>query len=119
MNCRSCGAENQETFEACKHCGALLQAAVGNQPYAGPTGSNRKATVSLVCGIVSLFFFPAALLAIVFGHLSLGEIRKSAGSRSDYRNAKTGLTLGYIGVGLLGILLVVCFIMWSVASTGP
>jgi len=68
---------------------------------------------------VSLFFFPAALLAIVFGHLSLGEIRKSSGSRSDYRNAKTGLTLGYIGVGLLGILLVVCFIMWSVASTGP
>ena len=120
MNCTNCGAENQKTSGPCNRCGTPLQSGRGNPPppFATPNRSNWKATASLVCGILSIFFFPAALPAILFGHRSLGEIRKSAGSRSDYSNAKTGLTLGYIGVGLLVVLLGVCFIMWSVASTG-
>jgi Domain of unknown function (DUF4190) len=116
VNCTSCGAENQETSGACKHCGTPLQAAVGDPPYTGPTGTDWKAIASLVCGI-AFFFSPAALLAIVFGHLSLAEIRKSAGRLTGHRIAMAGLILGYIGVGLLVILLVVCLVLWTAANT--
>jgi hypothetical protein len=57
------------------------------------------------------------LLAIVFGHLSLAEIRKSAGRLTGHRIAMAGLILGYIGVGLLVILLVVCLVLWTAANT--
>jgi hypothetical protein len=93
-----------------------LQAAVGDPPYAGPTETNWKAIASLVCGIL-FFFFPAALLAIVFGHLSLAEIRKSAGRLPGHRIAQAGLILGYIGLGLVVVVLVVPIVLWKVAST--
>jgi Domain of unknown function (DUF4190) len=94
-----------------------LQAEVGDMPCASPTGTNWKAIASLVCGIL-FFFLPAALLAIVFGHLSLAEIRKSAGRLTGHSIAMAGLILGYIGMGLLVILLVVSIVLWKVAARG-
>jgi hypothetical protein len=40
-----------------------------------------------------VLFFPAAWLAIVFGHLSLAEIRKSAGRLTGHKIAMAGLIL--------------------------
>jgi hypothetical protein len=46
-----------------------------------------------------MFAFPLSILAIIFGHLSLSEIRKSAGRLKGEGMAIAGLVLGYVGVG--------------------
>jgi hypothetical protein len=60
--------------------------------------TSTKAIVSLICG---LFFIlpPVAIVAIVYGHLSLSEIRKSGGRLKGDGLAMAGLILGYMGAG--------------------
>jgi hypothetical protein len=64
-----------------------------------PPETSGKAIFSLVCGILGLFP-PAAIVAVIFGHLSLSEIRKSAGRLSGRGLAITGLVFGYGGAAL-------------------
>jgi hypothetical protein len=54
--------------------------------------------------------FPAAVVAIVFGHLSLSEIRKSAGRLTGHGMAMAGLILGYIGIAIVPFVLIVAAI---------
>jgi hypothetical protein len=46
--------------------------------WTGPQENSGKATASMVCGILFLFW-PAALAAVILGHIALSEIKKSAG----------------------------------------
>jgi hypothetical protein len=39
--------------------------------------TNRLATASMVCGMLALVFTPLAILAIVFGHIARGQIRRT------------------------------------------
>jgi type IV pilus assembly protein PilA len=73
--------------------------------YHGPSGVSGKAVGSLICGILFLFF-PVAIVAVVLGHLSLSDIRKSAGRLTGRGVAITGLVLGYLGVSLIPILII-------------
>jgi serine/threonine protein kinase len=68
--------------------------------------SSGKATASLVLGI---FAFALALielggllgiLAVIFGHLALGDIRRSGGRLGGHSSAIAGLIMGYFGIGL-------------------
>ena len=61
---------------------------------------------SLFCGLL-FFIFPVAILAIVLGHLSLGDIRKAAGRITGRGMAIAGLALGYTGVAGLPVILIV------------
>ena len=56
------------------------------------------AIVSLVFGIVGMTVLPVfgAIIAIVTGHLALGEIRDSGGRLGGRAAAKAGLILGYL-----------------------
>ena len=56
------------------------------------------------------FVFPAAVVAIVFGHLSLSEIRKSAGRMTGRGMTMAGLILGYVGVAIIPLILIVAAI---------
>lgn len=80
-------------------------------PGYGPPGypvkakANGLALTSMILGIVGitvglcLIFFPVMpILAVVFGHIGLTQIRKTGAPGRGY--AITGLVTGYIGIAL-------------------
>jgi hypothetical protein len=71
--------------------------------------TSGKAIGSLICGFF-LFFLPASIVAIILGHLSLSEIRKSAGRLKGQGIATAGLVLGYLGVAAIPFLLIIAAI---------
>lgn len=73
----------------------------GSAPAPAPTC--KLAVVSLVFGILGYAPLPflGALVAIVTGHIALGEIRDSGGRLGGRSAAKAGLVLGYIWFLLL------------------
>ena len=75
----------------------------------GPAETSVKAIISLVCGV--LFFVPLAFIgAIVFGHLGLSEIKKSAGRLKGEGIAIAGLVLGYLWIAGIPMFLIVAAI---------
>jgi type IV pilus assembly protein PilA len=66
------------------------------------------AIASLVCGIVNVF--PVSIIAIVLGHISLSQIRKSAGQLKGQGMAIAGLVLGYLGIVAIPFILIVAAI---------
>ena len=94
---------------------------VGQQQYAAAPlipvviapPSSGKATASLVLGIIGLVMLACfgigailGLLAVIFGHVALGEIRRSSGRLRGVGSAIAGLIMGYlsIAVGVLVLL---------------
>lgn len=115
MICALCAAENPIKGRYCLKCGALLQGQramppqpaypdAPSVPYSGPAETSGKAIGSLVCGL--LFFFPVSIVAIILGHLSLAEIRRSGGRLTGSGMATTGLILGYAGISIIPILII-------------
>lgn len=110
MFCSQCGTSNADGAQFCSKCGAALRSAPppnpapavmdAVQPPIWPAQSSGKALASLIFGLF-FFVFPAAIVAIVFGHLSLSEIRKSAGRITGRGLAMAGLILGYVGMAIL------------------
>jgi type IV pilus assembly protein PilA len=130
MFCSQCGTTNADGSQFCSKCGAGLgsasaRASAGGtapaipgapgisatpQPMqASPSQSSGKALASLVCGIF-FFVFPASVAAIILGHMSLSEIRKSAGRLTGHGMAVAGLVLGYLGVAMIPFILIVAAI---------
>ena len=101
--CEGCGSSVSAEDKFCRVCGRVTVAGSG-APFAGsatvPTTTeiSGKAIASLVCGIFFLFP-PFALAAIILGHLSLSQIRKSGGRLAGNGLAIAGLVLGYLGAG--------------------
>jgi type IV pilus assembly protein PilA len=125
MFCRNCGTANPDSAQYCSKCGDPLSASAAASAMPGPTtvpGSSfapppftgdaptsGKAIASLVCGIFT-FFIPASIAAIILGHMSLSEIRKSAGRIGGRGIATTGLVLGYLGIAVIPFILIVAAI---------
>ena len=126
MFCRNCGMANPDSGQFCSKCGQPLPAVGATRTTPGPTpvpgGSfaapppvagyaptSGKAIASLVCGIFT-FFLPASIAAIILGHMSLSEIRKSAGRIGGQGIAITGLVLGYLGIVIIPFILIVAAI---------
>jgi type IV pilus assembly protein PilA len=110
--CPACGnpVGADETF--CRVCGRQLKATPHMAAPAGsPTAADTsgKAVASLVFGLF-LFFFPFSIVAIIFGHLSLSDIKKSAGRLTGRGLAIAGLLLGYAGVAFIPIVLIIAAI---------
>jgi len=82
-------------------------AAPATTPAAPPTppGTSGKAIGSLVSGIFFIFF-PAAITAVVLGHIARAEVRRSAGRLQGSGMALAGLILGYVGLSVLPILII-------------
>lgn len=114
MLCSGCGNNVAPGERFCRVCGKEVSASVANATAAGvaaggPPATSGKAIVSLISG---LFFFllPASILAVVFGHLSLRDIRKSAGRLKGEGVAIAGLILGYLGVAFIPFFLIIAAI---------
>jgi type IV pilus assembly protein PilA len=113
--CSGCGNNVAAGEKFCKVCGKEVAAsdagmpAVGTPALGAPAETSGKAVASLVCGLF-VFAFPLSILAIIFGHLSLSEIRKSAGRLKGEGMAIAGLVLGYLGVAGVPIILIIAAI---------
>jgi type IV pilus assembly protein PilA len=114
MYCPKCGKPNPDTSQFCISCAQVL---AQSPPPPGPTAeagvaspltppaTDTKAIASLVCGLLS-FIFPAAVAAVILGHISRSDIRKSGGRLTGSGLAMTGLVFGYLGVSVIPILII-------------
>jgi uncharacterized membrane protein len=74
--------------------------------WGGPQAeSSGKATASLVLGICGLVVCPIILsiVGLVLGYQARGEIQRSGGRISGESQAKAGIILGWVGIVLYGI----------------
>jgi hypothetical protein len=122
MFCNHCGQEIPDESSLCNHCGQPLgpvypvSAPPGMGPgmaaapsvYGVPARTDTKATISMVLGILSLFCFTVftGIPAIVLGHMSRAEIKKSMGQLKGEGLALAGLITGYIGSSVVFILII-------------
>jgi type IV pilus assembly protein PilA len=117
--CTACGNQVQDANAAfCPRCGVQLPPAGApipastTPPLTGTTAvptTSGLAIVSLLCGIL-FFIFPSAVAAIIFGHISRSDIRRSGGRKTGAGMASAGLILGYVGVVMIPIILIVAAI---------
>ncbi len=81
--------------------------------------NNGKATASLVLGIVGLLACPiiCSLLAIILGYSAKNEIAASGGRQTGESNATAGIILGWIGLALYIVGIVIWVIIAAVAAS--
>jgi hypothetical protein len=125
MFCSRCGTTMRDDAAYCPNCGATVQAgspgvpAPGVQPH-GPAGpgappvayvqpeTDSKAVASLVLGVLSFIFSVlTGIPAIILGHISRSEIRKSAGRLGGDGMALAGLILGYLSLAWIPVILII------------
>lgn len=109
MFCPQCGENNAESANVCVRCGRVLQIAAmpGGQPAVSTTSG--KAIASLVLGLFPILLIPS-ILAIVFGHIALSEIKKNGGRLQGRGIAIAGLILGYLEIAFIPIVLIIAAI---------
>jgi hypothetical protein len=115
--CSGCGHNISVREKFCGMCGKETSATAPVAPVLGPAAegtifpaqTSGKAVASLVCGLF-VFAFPLSILAVLFGHLSVSEIRKSAGRLKGEGMAIAGLILGYIGLAIIPLVLIIAAI---------
>ncbi len=111
MVCPGCGNNVPDGSSFCNVCGTSITPAGITSPAATappplpPPETSGKSIASLIFGFFSILF-PAAILAIIFGHLSLSEIGKSAGRIKGKGMAVAGLVMGYLGISFIPILII-------------
>jgi len=111
--CLGCGNGMAEGERFCGICGRdALAASTGRTvdpavAFGLPPETSGKAIFSLISGVLFLIL-PFSLAAIIFGHLSVSEIRRSGGRLTGKGLAIAGLVLGYLGVAAT-----VGLIVWS------
>jgi type II secretory pathway pseudopilin PulG len=112
MFCAHCGHQNPETSLFCNHCGQQLNppspVTLGTQAAPEQRKTDGKAIASLVLGILSLtlFWIFAGVPAVILGHISRSQIRKSMGRLAGDGMALAGLIMGYISIALLPFVLI-------------
>lgn len=80
-------------------------------PLTGVIETSGKATASLVTGIIGLLCLtPVAIAAVILGHLAKNEIKRSGGRLGGDSRATAGLVLGYIGIALIPLMLIMAAI---------
>ena len=103
--CLGCGNSLAEGERYCGVCGRDSQgsavAVVDPQvAYGLSPETSGKAIFSFISGVLFLIL-PFSVVAVVFGHISLYDIRKSAGRLKGRGLAITGIILGYVGVAVI------------------
>ena len=115
MYCQKCGKPNDEGSQFCSSCGQPLssspamptsvQAAPVVPPPVATPETSGKAIASLICGLLG-FMLPAAIAAVILGHISRSEIRKSGGRLTGSGMALVGLIFGYLCLAFIPIVII-------------
>ncbi len=108
--CAGCGSSVSADDKFCRVCGREVSPGAATMfassaPPVGPAETSGKAIASLICGLLFVIL-PFAIAAVIFGHLSLSEIRKSAGRLTGNGLATAGLVLGYAGLSIMPVLII-------------
>jgi small-conductance mechanosensitive channel len=116
--CPTCGRVRDAGSSFCANCGtrfdapaasrAPTQPAYSPQPYPAPfqQSTNGLAIASLVLGILWLYWI-GSILALIFGYVAKGQIASANGRQTGGGVATAGIVLGWIGVGILGLVIVI------------
>jgi len=103
-------------MKTCSNCGQIVPDGAVVCPFCqtspgpvGPAQTSGKAIGSLVSGML-FFILPAAIVAVVLGHISLSEINHSFGRRRGKGMAIAGLVLGYVGIAFIPVILLLAAI---------
>ncbi|HET8931241.1 MAG TPA: DUF4190 domain-containing protein [Acidimicrobiales bacterium] len=95
----------------------------GGAPYAAqgyPQQTNNKATTSLVLGIIGLVVCQiVSIFAIVIGNQAAREIRYSGGTQTGEGMATAGRILGWIGVAIMVVVIVLIVAITMLGTTTP
>lgn len=128
MYCTTCGQQNPETSRFCNNCGqALTPMASGSSggfaPPPPPTASpaiptdpnastDGKAVASLILGILSMTIMSifAGIPAVILGHMSRANIKRSMGRLKGEGLALAGLIMGYISFLAIPFILIIAAI---------
>jgi type IV pilus assembly protein PilA len=115
MFCEKCGAGIQDGSLFCNQCGRAVTAVPGQRgtapaPYVADGETSGKALASLLTGIFGLILFPIAIGAIILGHMSRSEIRKSNGRLKGDGMATAGLVMGYGALAIIPFILIIAAI---------
>ena len=116
MFCDKCGTATRDGSKFCDQCGQALAAAPGQPippppvPYVGAGETSGKALASMVTGIFGLLLFPIGIAAIILGHMSRTEIRKSNGRLKGDGMATAGLVMGYGAFAIIPFILILAAI---------
>jgi hypothetical protein len=81
-------------------------------PAYRPQSTNGMAIASMVVGILWLYWI-GSVLALIFGYIALNQIKER--NEAGRGMAVAGIVLGWIGVGVLGLFIVLV----AVGSAGP
>ena len=93
--------------------------APGAYAYGYPTvRTNTLAIVSFVASLAAVFlWFIGSLTAIITGHIALSQIKKNGEGGHGF--ALAGLIIGYVGIGLTAIIVIVYVIIFvAIISSG-
>jgi Domain of unknown function (DUF4190) len=108
--CPACANANDDAAAFCNQCGATCGSSFSAPPaVAAPTmlqETSGKAVASMCFGFLFLVF-PAAVVAVILGHMSNSEIRKSGGRLKGAGMSLTGMLLGYTGIAVFPVVLVI------------
>lgn len=101
--CPSCAEQIHAEALVCRYCGYDY----ATQMRSGTSAKvNGFAIASMVLGIVWIYWV-GSILAVVFGHIALKQIKESSDTQSGRGMAIAGLVLGYVGVAIVALILVV------------
>ena len=78
--------------------------------------TNGLAVASLVLGIITLCGI-GSILAVIFGYVGKGQIDRSGGTQSGRGLAIAGIVLGWVGIGIL-VLFIVLGIIGAITDSG-
>src|SRR6266700_3216538 len=98
--CPHCAEEHQDQDAFCCKCGANV-ASVTSVPVVAET--DGKARASLILGFFA-WIIPAAIGAVILGHISRSEIQRSGGKLKGGGMALAGLIMGYGGLAMLPLM---------------
>jgi hypothetical protein len=74
------------------------------RPFAGYARTSGLAVASLVLGILWILWV-GSVLAVIFGHVALSQIKRSYGALTGRGMAIAGLVLGYLGLATLALVI--------------
>ena len=123
MFCSRCGQTMPDGATLCASCGQQIglasapltglspihPQAAGIPGFQAPQKTSGLAIASLIFGILFIFF-PLSIPAIVFGHIALSQIKKSSGRLGGRGLAIAGLVLGYLGIAMIPLILIIAAI---------
>ena len=85
-------------------------AAAPEYPRAAGTQTSGLAIASLVTGLFFWCWVIPGIVSIVLGHLALESIENSGAAKRGRGMAVAGIVLGWVGIGIVGLLVLVWFV---------